>query len=160
MKSKVWHFKLSGWILTLTWITANLFCLLFFFECVHDNLWFPLIPLPCPSPIVSISLFKKQVRDWVSICPTSVTFKNAYRDRKAKPGEETMKVPQTFTFLPREGGLRKSWTILQNQFHVKFTFCLGSYIWFGQVILGYMLIFCWVYVSQVVWFVYTPGRYG
>lgn len=44
-----------------------------------------------------------KVRDWVSLLPTSVTLKNAYRDRKAKRGEEQKKVPQSFTFMAREG---------------------------------------------------------
>ena len=58
-----------------------------------------------------------QVRDWVSILPQSVTLKNAYRDRKAKRGEEQKKVPQSFTFIPREGHTR-----CQNcfNFHVVF----------------------------------------
>ena len=46
-----------------------------------------------------------KVRDWVSILPPSVTLWNAYRDRKDKrrPAEDQMKVPQSFTFMAREG---------------------------------------------------------
>lgn len=35
--------------------------------------------------------------------PYSFSLKNAFKDRKPKPGEEPKKVPQMFTFLAREG---------------------------------------------------------
>ena len=35
--------------------------------------------------------------------PNSATLYNAYRDRKPKDPGEPMKVPQSFTFLRREG---------------------------------------------------------
>ena len=44
-----------------------------------------------------------EVRDWCGIMPSSISLKNAYRDRKPKPGEETFKVPHSFTFMAREG---------------------------------------------------------
>jgi len=35
--------------------------------------------------------------------PSNISLKNAYRDRKPKPGEEQFKVPHSFTFMAREG---------------------------------------------------------
>lgn len=55
------------------------------------------------SIIVFGLLYRLKVRDWVSLLPESVHMKNAYRDRKPKPGHEKKKVPQSFTFVPREG---------------------------------------------------------
>lgn len=51
----------------------------------------------------STTISYNKVRDWVSILPQSVSLWNAYRDRKPKRNEEVMKVPQSFTFMAREG---------------------------------------------------------
>lgn len=50
----------------------------------------------------STTISYNKVRDWVSILPQSVSLWNAYRDRKPKRNE-VMKVPQSFTFMAREG---------------------------------------------------------
>ena len=44
-----------------------------------------------------------QVREWNEILPDTIGLKNAYKERKAKDGEEQLKVPQSFTFMAREG---------------------------------------------------------
>ena len=87
------------------------------------------LSLVCSSGWCSISLFlslifttTSKVRDWVSILPPSVTLWNAYRDRKdkTKSPDEQMKVPQSFTFMCREGWaccakVSCVYTILSNQ---------------------------------------------
>ena len=49
-----------------------------------------------------------QVRDWISILPPEVTFKNAFRARKMKYSADDgvdarQPLPQMFTFMPRAG---------------------------------------------------------
>ena len=46
-----------------------------------------------------------KVRDWVKMMPGKVTLKNAYKDRPEKHNPEGKKVPQTFTFIAREGAV-------------------------------------------------------
>ena len=72
----------------------------------------------CPLHIFGIPS-NTQVRNWHNLMPNSASLKNAYRDRPPKkknrgaaaPGsededetpEEQKKVPQSFTFIRREG---------------------------------------------------------
>ena len=44
-----------------------------------------------------------KVRDWVSILPGGVTFKNAFRARKWIDDEDKTPLPQSFTFMARAG---------------------------------------------------------
>ena len=45
-----------------------------------------------------------EIRDWCSIMPAGASLKNCYRARKGDmDGEETFAVPQSFTFMAREG---------------------------------------------------------
>lgn len=47
-----------------------------------------------------------KVRDWTDLMPSTVGLKNAYKERKAKnEADEEMKVPQSFTFMAREGAM-------------------------------------------------------
>ena len=48
-----------------------------------------------------------KIRNWCSLMPTGATLSNAYRPRKGdRDGEEQHAVPQSFTFMAREGGSR------------------------------------------------------
>ena len=48
-----------------------------------------------------------KIRDWCSLMPTGAVLKNCYRARKGdSEGDETFAVPQSFTFMTREGGAK------------------------------------------------------
>ena len=62
-----------------------------------------------PWCVIDCSL-ECQVRDWNAILPRDISLKNAFRDRVSKdPNVEAGKVPQSFTFMTREG-----WLILRS----------------------------------------------
>ena len=45
-----------------------------------------------------------KVRQWTSIAPSNVTFKNAYKVRAMQDGEDDPRpVPHSFTFVKRSG---------------------------------------------------------
>lgn len=45
-----------------------------------------------------------KIRNWCSLMPACVSLTNCYRARKAdRDGEEEYAVPQSFTFMAREG---------------------------------------------------------
>ena len=54
---------------------------------------------------ISLALLRDflQVRNWPEILPGGITLKNAFRDRPPKAGEPVKKVPQSFSFVLREG---------------------------------------------------------
>ena len=57
-----------------------------------------------------------KARQWATLAPSSVTFKNAYKVRKPGEDEDDPKpVPHCFTFLPRSGGAA-------NNFYLMFSF--------------------------------------
>ena len=49
-----------------------------------------------------------KARQWTSILPGAVTFKNAFRARKPDAEGERVPLPQSFSYMLRSGG----WTLL------------------------------------------------
>ena len=48
-----------------------------------------------------------KIRDWCSLMPTGAVLKNCYMARKGdSEGDDTYAVPQSFTFMTREGGAK------------------------------------------------------
>ena len=73
--------------------------------------------------------YSTEVRDWNALMPGTVHLYNAYKDRKSKDPVRPMRVPQSFTFLRREGWfldffLQQSFgPILHNHFIIILTTC-------------------------------------
>ena len=82
--------------------------------CWKLSLWTPLlgytgqvnptivitIPL-CPLEIID-HFVSSEIRNWAKLMPNNATLRNAYRSRKSD-GENNCRVPQSFSFFPREG---------------------------------------------------------
>lgn len=48
-----------------------------------------------------------KIRDWCTLMPAGATLKNCYRARKGDgEGDDSYAVPQSFTFMVREGGVQ------------------------------------------------------
>ena len=52
--------------------------------------------------VVNVNQTGTKIRDWAVIAPNTVTFKNAFKIRKAEDGLDTVPVPHSFTFLARQ----------------------------------------------------------
>ena len=62
----------------------------------------PFVTIPlCPIEIID-RFVSSEIRNWAKLMPNNATLRNAYRSRKSD-GENNCRVPQSFSFFPREG---------------------------------------------------------